>query len=423
MIRSIAPVSRSTFYPVQPVLSAEQYPFTYEEDRSPLNRGGSYNNNRSFHIPSSAKKTMDHAADYAASWLRQSYELRAAANTLANKSTSAFEKRSIQSSQAGIVSGEATSEASRTGYEIQALALAQPQRNAGYDFAASAPSIVSAGKHSFIVDVDGHQRIVSVSVGTSDSNAVSLGKIRDAINSAKLGITVIVNEDNAAGTTRLEAIADKTGPEQSFSLSDLGGSLIAATGIGNVLVSGTNAVYRLNNGPALSSPNNEIMLEDGKASLQLLETTRTPVKVTVGYNADAITEQLSVLLGQANKLNAAYSHASDYLNESLKQNVDQAFRSSAWIGITQSDSGEWRLDAERLKSAITRQPEEVRTTVAGLDGIAPRLVKSLARFEQLPADALLSTSSDELQSFMAYQSSMQSYLQLQMNGVLVNSMI
>ncbi|MBW7457798.1 hypothetical protein ACFOLF_11410 [Paenibacillus sepulcri] len=425
MIDPVSSISRNQLYAVQPAIEADQYPFTYDGETSTYNRGGSFHNSRSFQIPPHAGKTMKHAADFASSWLRQSFELRAAANTLANKSTSAFEQRSVISTDPDAVTGQASFEASRASFEVQALAIAKPQRNTGYDLTRSAPSIVSAGTHTFVIAVDGRQRVIAVSVGTSSSNAASLGKIRDALNSAKFGITVLVREDTAEGTVRLEAEADKTGAEYSFSLTDLGGSAIAATGIGTVAVPGTNAEYRLNGDQPRNSHSNEILLQDGKASIQLRDTTKSPVKISIGYNEKAISEQLTALLNQANKLNSAYDDASDYLNKSLKQSVDQPLKeaASARIGIWQSATGEWKLNEKKLSAVIAGQPEEVRRIVTGLDGIAPRLAKSLARFEQLPADALLSPSSPEFQSFMAYQASMQSYLQLQMNGVLVNSTI
>ncbi|GGG21172.1 flagellar cap protein FliD N-terminal domain-containing protein [Paenibacillus abyssi] len=367
-------------------------------------------------------KTAKAAADSVHQWLQGSHETSVAVSRFLGSSTSAWEQRSISSSSGEAVTVQAAKGATRKTYEVEVGSIAVSQRNEGYELAKAAGSLIEPGTHHFSVLTAGSLTDLSLTVTEKDTNAQALVKLRDAVNQARLGITAVIREDAAAGTVRLALESNLTGTGYAFSLADLSGNAVAASGIGKVSNTAENASYRINNSVFKSVQSNTVTLDKGKVTMTFHHPTSAPVRLQVEVDAGAVAQQIRSVLGQVNELNRMYNTMSTYLHPGLNRSLNEAVSSSiaARVGISRSLSGEWRLEEDKLLYAIADNADRVKRELHSSEGWAYSIRAALGQFEQLPAEAMMNPDTQAMQQYTIYHPTMQPYRPIPASGWFMN---
>ena len=128
-------------------------------------------------------------------------------------------------------------------YNISVTQLGQAQENTGLALNKVDSSSVDPGTDSFHINVDGQDYGLSIEVLEGDTNEVVLQKIEIAINDAALGMTADIIDNSADGTQQLVIRADATGATNAFTISDVSGNAIGATGTDSITIQAQDATY------------------------------------------------------------------------------------------------------------------------------------------------------------------------------------
>lgn len=413
MVAPITPLSSRLLLPAGPVSAIAPYARNLYQDRQQLNFFGT------------SPKLMKHmyrAAESAADWLLAAEKTGASAKQLA-ASASVWQQRSVSSSDANKLTGQAADGAKTTAYRVQVDALAASQTNRGFELAKNGPSVIEAGEHSFKLSIGDKTKTLNVAVGANDTNEQALGKLRDAINNAGIGMKAELSEDKTAGTVRLNLRSEATGTRHAFELEDIDGSAISASGIGNVGSAAADAVYRVNGGAAVVSSDNRISLDQGRVQLELKGVTERAVEVKVGLDADAIISRVKETVNSASRLTDLFQMHPGYLNPAIRRSLDDALGSGAAdrLGIDRSGSG-WKLNENELRSLIERSPDAARRELSGPSGLISRLTKATDRYAMMPAEALLSTAARGLQVYSPHLAGIRMDWMLPAGGWYVNTL-
>ncbi|SDW48906.1 flagellar filament capping protein FliD [Paenibacillus sp. CF384] len=418
----IIPVERYALYP-----NFNSWPFARQQQKAPAGSGNLLGSIGSFGMPRQAQDTLKAAAGSSAAWLAQGNKLKAAVTDMMLKDKTAFGNRIVAVSNSvdnGKVAGHAAFGAERTSYDIQVVSVAQAQKNISFDLTKNAPSIMSAGTHTFTIQAGNEVKTYTAFIKPGETNDNALGKLRDTINSVKLGVTAFVREDRTTGTVKLELASDHTGKKSSFEIKDLQGDLVAASGIGRTAVNAADARYRINGESYIDSSSNDISLQQGKVTVSLAKLD-APADFTifVEHDVEAVAKQLSGIVDEINTLQSIYEDASGYLNPMLRNRIEDAVQSSGAdvIGLSRNGDGRLKLDQEKLETAMQAKPDEVKRLLSGRSSLTSRLKEALDRFTGLPTEALISSKAGGFQSFTLYGASSKSYLQLPLGGLYVNS--
>jgi flagellar hook-associated protein 2 len=370
-------------------------------------------------------RPLKSAADSAAQWLIVSRAAAAAVDELLEPQSSAWQRRTVTSSDSDAVTGVAVRGAAVTSYTIDASALAYGQLNQGYDLAPGAFSVVEAGRHTFTVSAGGRTVDVSVDIGSSDNNLAALRIIRDAVNGTGLSVKAALKEDNTSAAIRLELASAASGTNGNFAVADLQGSAIRATGTGAVKETAADAIYTVNGHQPISSQSNSISLDGDKVTLELKATTALPVTVDIGVDTGAVIEQTAAVVEAVNRLYGMLEDDDDsaYLNPLLLKNLEQAMSSGSMrrYGLTRPTSEEWLLDERKLHTSIADHTEAVEQELTGFNGWIGSLSKTLDFFNQLPIQALLNPDAQIMQVYTTYGSTMLPDWQLPANGWYMNT--
>ena len=291
---------------------------------------------------------------------------------------------------------------------------------------------VGAGTWTFSLVVAGVTKNVDVTVGAGDTNGTILGNMASAINNAGAEVTASVVTDTSS-TARLVITSNKTGSANAVTLSDVTGTLLAATGTSSsLLASGTtggslyasadlDAVFILD-GLNITRGTNTVTDVLSGVTLSLLATQAsggTPVTLNVGPDQTAIKGKVQGFLD-------AYNTTIKYLKErtgttattttsasgqtqvgdvkrgiledqpaylglvmNLRADVGGQITTAAsggpaslWeIGITAASDGTLSIsDTTKFNDALTKNPDGVTTLFNSADGIASRASARLAGF-------------------------------------------
>ncbi|AZN43174.1 flagellar filament capping protein FliD [Paenibacillus albus] len=424
--------------PVQPVERYALYPYSGQGYMSLLSQNtrkqvaasiparGSVG---SFTLPKQALIALKAAADSSANWLAQSKKVSSALSDLRMYGKSAFEQRSVQVEGTGTaaagVTGEADANAARTDYSVHFTSLAKTQQNQGYELTKNAPSIINSGAHIFTLQAGGQTRTISTVIHPGDTNTAALRRLQNGINGAQLGVTASLQEDQTNGTVKLVVNAGGVGTEHAFALHDQRGAIVAASGADRTIVKGSDMHVQVDGTAYDSNKSNTLDLQQGRVRISLGDmTVPADFTIKVRNNSDELHSQLLSVMSEVNSLQHTYE-ASGYLNPVLKQRIDDAFLSPdlASLGISQSQHGKWQLDEEKLGAAMEARPEEVSRVITGRHGLASRLQQTINQLSELPTESLISIKASGFQSFTLYSSKSDSYLQLPLDGLFLNSIM
>jgi len=232
-------------------------------------------------------------------------------------------------------------------------------------------SAVNQGVNTFNLNINGQDHEINVEVIEGDTNTDVQQKILQAINDADAGVTAEVVEGSVEGTDKLVITSDNTGAENAFTINDVSGNAVAATGLNNISTEGRDTLYEVD-GNAYSSAANSISLDEGMVTVNLRgegDATLT-VRPDQEQVEDAITGFVSEVNSFIDFLDKNSSYIDDKVLSSMNSFMTGKKTSLASLGITEGDDGRLEIDNEQLTAAVSQSPAQVKETFGGFDGLA-----------------------------------------------------
>ena len=240
-----------------------------------------------------------------------------------------------------------------------------------------------------------------------DASNNSLQGIRDAINSAKIGITASVVNDGSAAPYRLLLNSDNPGANSNMRIVVGGGDAALTrllsqdpTGTQNLseIVAAKDASLTVD-GIKVSKPGNVIKDVIPGVTLTLLKPTNSPVSVDVARDVATVKTSVEDFVKNYNELKkvitdlTAYNPATkkgaalqgDSAMRSLESQIDSILSSPlstppgslttlSQIGVSRQANGSLALDSTKLNTALTTQFDEVAGLFAAIGKTSDELV-------------------------------------------------
>ena len=291
--------------------------------------------------------------------------------------TSVFYDRTAATSDSDVVTAEAAdafsadSGATETTYSISVTQVAAAQENTGLELDEDAAGAVDTGTNTFAVTVGGEEHDLSVMVEEGDTNEEVLQKIATAINNADIGVSAAVTDGSEEGTVNLTVTADETGAASAFTIADVSGNAVTATGAGDVSTVARDAAYSVD-GVDKTSSTNTVYLDDGMVTATLQGTGEAVL--TVAPDEEEFRDAVTGLVSGLNSFIGNLEENSDYIANEVLATVTSFIEDHedelASIGITVDENGVLVVDEERLAEAISEDPSAVEELFAGFDGLA-----------------------------------------------------
>ena len=312
---------------------------------------------------------------------------------------SKFQAVKVSAADATIASATGTASAVPGTYALEVSQLAQAQKLAtagqasatapigvgtlSFDFGTISGGTLTNGKYTGASFASNASGIKTVTIGTGNN---SLAGIRDAINSAKIGVTATIVNDGSATPNRLVLTQGTTGASNSIKISVTGDAALsnllgqdpAGTQALTENISAQNALFKVD-GVAISKASNSVSDVINGVTLNLSGKTAAGVttNVTVARDSAAVAASVAQFVAAYNQINKTLTDVSSY-NATTKQgavlNGDSAIRSiqsqlrgvlnapvssgnSAYsvlsqIGVTVEKGGTLALDSAKLQTAI-----------------------------------------------------------------------
>jgi flagellar hook-associated protein 2 len=334
-----------------------------------------------------------------------------------------FQEFSATPSDTGIFSASATSAAAVGTYtlEVTNLAHAQSLVTAGqtssttalgsgtattvtFDFGTISGGTLTSGIYSgaaFTANGTGTKSI------TIDGTNNTLQGIRDAINTAKIGVTASIVNDGSGTPYRLALTSDATGASNSIKITTDAGdaavdSLLAYDPAGaqhlNQTIAAQNANFTVN-GIAITKTSNTVTDAIQGVTLTLNKPTTIPATLTVTRDTNAVNTAVSGFVDAYNALTSQLKSRSAYGSATttapalagdgtVRLMLDQlrgifmtaatpvlggALTSLSQVGITSQADGTLKLDSSKLNSAMTNNFSDVTNLFSSATGYATRL--------------------------------------------------
>ena len=329
-------------------------------------------------------------------------------SSLNNPST--FQNLNANSGDATILSATTTSIASAGNYNINVTKIAQAQSisstgqvsttnsigsnssstTISFQFGSITGGTLSAGKYtgaSFTPDAN--QANVSITIDSSNN---SLQGIRDAINTASIGINASIVGDGSANPYHLVLSSNKTGVSSSFKITssgETGGSEVGdllnynpeTTQTFTEVINAQNAALSIN-GVAIESASNSITSAIQGTTLNVSKIGSTTLSISP--NTSAVQAGIVAFVQSYNDLNSTLSTLSSYdastkkagilLGDATARGVQSQVRNAlsgavtglgggltnlTQIGVTFQKDGSLSIDNSKLQSTITSRFSEV----------------------------------------------------------------
>ncbi|MBN8772260.1 MAG: flagellar filament capping protein FliD [Thiobacillus sp.] len=239
---------------------------------------------------------------------------------------------------------------------------------------------------------------------TIDSTNNTLEGIRDAINSAAMGVTATIVNDGSGTPYRLALTSGSSGASNSMKITTSGGdgsidSLLAYDPAGTQNLTQTIAAQNADltvNGIAITSASNTVSEAIQGVTLTLTNTTAAPASLTVARDTTAINTAASGFVDAYNALAGQIKSRSAYATNgsaggalagdgTLRVMQDQlrsifntpasggTLTSLAEVGIAFQKDGSLSLDSSKLNSAISANFSDVTNLFSSSTGFATRL--------------------------------------------------
>lgn len=239
---------------------------------------------------------------------------------------------------------------------------------------------------------------------TIDSSNNTLEGIRDAINTANLGVNATIVNDGSGTPYRLALSSSNSGVSNSFKITTSGGdgslnNLLAYDPEGAQNLTQTLAAQNANltvNGIAITSASNNVSEAIQGVTLTLKNTTATPTSLTITRDTSAINSAASSFADAYNALASQIKSRSAYATDgnaggalsgdgTLRLMQDQlrnifmtpasggTLTSLGQVGLSIQRDGTMLVDSSKLNSALSANYSDVKNLFSGSTGYATRL--------------------------------------------------
>ena len=325
-------------------------------------------------------------------------------------------------SDTGVFSASASSTAAAGSYTLDVANLARSQ------------SLVAAGQASSTIAIsDGTPTTITFDFGTISGGTLASGVysgasfasngngtktvtidgtnntlqgIRDAINTAKIGVSATIVNDGSGTPYRLALSSEKSGVNNSLKITTSGGdgsldSLLANDPAGIQHLNQTTAAQNANltvNGIAITSATNTVTDAVQGVTLTLTKPTTTQANLSVARDTAAVKTAVTGFVDSYNALVSQLKSRSAYGSSSTDPNkpslsgdgtirvmLDQlhgvfnvgasggTLTTLADVGITTKADGTLKLDSSKLNTAMTNNFSDVTNLFNGATGFGTRL--------------------------------------------------
>ena len=221
---------------------------------------------------------------------------------------------------------------------------------------------------------------------TIDSSNNTLQGIASAINSANIGVTASIINDGSSTPYRLTLTSTATGASNSMKISVAGDTALnsllgedptSSTGQSMTQTAAAQSANFTVNGIAVSKPTNTVTDVVPGLTLNLLQTTTTPLTVSVAQNTSTTSSSISSFVSAYNALQTVITNVTSYnattkvgavlqgdfavntlnsqLHEMLNTPVQGAGSLSTLqdVGITFQTNGQMSLDSSKLNTVLS----------------------------------------------------------------------
>lgn len=336
---------------------------------------------------------------------------------------SKFQTMTAASSDSMVLSATATSKAIAGTYTLDVTSLAQAQKLVAAGQTSSTASIGTGVATTLTFDFgtitggafDSVSGKYTGSTFTSNGNGTktvtidatnnSLQGIRDAINSANIGVTATIINDGSGTPYRLAFASSAIGSTNSLKISVAGdaalGSLLAhdpaATQNLSETVTAQNANFKVN-GVSVSKSSNTVTDVIEGVTLTLQKTTTTSASLTVARDTASIQSSVAAFVKAYNDLNKTLKDVSSYdpatkkgailQGDAVVRGIQSQVRAAlnnpvsgtgalthlSQIGVTFQKDGTLALDSTKLSAAITSNPTDIAALFATVGKASDSLV-------------------------------------------------
>lgn len=337
-----------------------------------------------------AKSLSSNVSSFMTSLSKSAYDLKAATKPLVSSGPeSSFNKKTIISSDSNAVTGTAASNADSKAYTINVSKLAISQVNTGTALKTNDKSTLSSGLNSVALKVGTTSKNISFTIDEKDTNQSGLSKMASAINFAKAGVTANVFTDTKTGTSSLKITSDKTGTGNEISLTDINGNAAFVSGANTVSSQAQDAEYKLD-GKQYTSKSNTISIDYDKVQLTLNKAESKDIRLSVGRDSNAVTEDIQNLVKNYNNLiSTANSNSSAFSGaEKLKSDLEGIIRSDkaslSSMGINQNGDGTLAVDKKKLSDAVINNFSNIKDVFGGYNGVSQKLYSKAIQVQTSP---------------------------------------
>ena len=337
------------------------------------------------------------------------------------KDTGSFQSFTATSSDTAALTSTAGSTASAGSYSLNVTSLAQSQQlvatgqvssaatiGAGtsttlsFDFGAITGGTLNTGTGaysgaSFTSSGGGLQTVII------DNTNNTLEGIRDAVNSADIGVTASIINDGGASPYRLAFSTTASGVGNSMSIAVAGDATLSSllshdpAGTQNLAetLTAQNANFTLNGVPITKSSNTVTDAVQG-VTLNLSKVTTAPVNLTIAKDTAAITEAANTFITEYNALRSDLKSLSSYGSggsgagslagdPAVRQMISEltsiisgtvsggVFSTLPSVGITTKPGVGLALDSTLFNSAINSNLDDLANLFTSEDGFATKL--------------------------------------------------
>ncbi|MDI3312139.1 MAG: flagellar filament capping protein FliD [Thermoanaerobacterium sp.] len=297
-----------------------------------------------------------------------------------------FNQMVATSSDPNFISVLAQAGATASTYSVSVNQLAMAQQNIGTSLASNSVTSLTPGTYSFTAQVGGQQYNISFNVNQGDTNQTVLDNMAQAINSANIGITAVVNNNSYLGTSQLEINANSTGTNNAFTLTDVNGNAVSYTGANTVSVEATNANYTIN-GVSNTSQSNTVNIDNNNLTITFAKTVSNAT-VTVMPDTQSISDSINNFVNEYNEMLTYANQNQQYISPLVVSGLTQSYEYQASnlqaIGITQNPDMTFSIDQNTLNNAIQNNFSTVQAAFAGFDGLAVNVGQFAGQIAESP---------------------------------------
>lgn len=272
--------------------------------------------------------------------------------------------------------------------------IAWNQVNQGVPLYPNDGSLINTGSNTFTLNVGGTGYPLTVIINPGDTNADALAKIAQAIDAAAAGVTTVIVQ--GSGTIHLDLFGE-TGEAQAFSLADLSGNAVSASGINNRTQTSQDAKFLLNGTPYVQAGNG-VSLLDGHLQVNL--TGPGTATVTTGPQTSVdLVQSLTETMNSFSSYVAGNPYLTSALSAAWSDLVNREAATLGKYGLEAGSRGQVGLDSLKFTKELQKGLSQAAEAVSGLASRVKDFVRGLTSY---PAATLLAlpTSSGSSDTYL-----------------------